>query len=527
MKTEFYKDGSSIVNRKDGGDAVGLSTMRDGSRFMLEMDNWVKWREHLVAYFKRSNDVYTLLTSGRSPVFDLPNMVEPVMYGEGELRRQSLNAAGALVWRTNPIYDRPDGELLYREQRKEMKDRMQKFNEIDLPKLMSILSVHVGITVHNKVTSMPEYDTKYRDNDACWIMEALEFVATGRGAHTVHMSSVSILKMKPLGTDQASIAAYFKEFIEERRKLKACGTAETVLNAMIDSAFIMSMRGVPALSKEMDEIWKSDQWPNTDDCIDKWMKILTVKAALSPTPEDETGKLVAHSANMNMKERISWVEDTQSQIANMQRQLAKVSFDDPVAYAVATGGSGIGKKKIGVGKGKSAERLCFNCMSKDHLYADCPEIKVTCSVCKKQHHTKVHDTVEKLKAAMQRGKKVKKRASTQHQTYISDETEDDDYVDPMMEGYNSMLGYHTMKQLELYRAEADGYDVDADHDENNLESDVFGNVLEMEDSYDSNWIHAHQALNAQKRAEQSVRQNQKDNIRRKNGPFWLSDEEEN
>jgi len=521
MKTEFQRDNT----RKENGESTGMSVMRDGSKFMLEMDNWVKWKEHLMQHFRTSNDVYGLLSTGIMPVFDLPELVTPIVNANG---MQAADAEGNLRWARTPEFNRPDGELLYRERRKEVSDNSYRFHKVDLPRLMMILSVHIGTAVHNKITAMPEYNDRYRDGDAVWMLQSLEFVATGRGAHTIHMSAVNILKMKPTGYDQGPVFAYFKEYMEECSRLMACGTEGEILRAVLDSAFIMSMRGSPMLAKEMDEIWKSDRWPTREDCIDSWTKIYTVKGAL-PALEDETGKLIAHTANMSINDRISWVEGTQNSIADMQRQLARASHEDPVAYAAATAGTMASRKKSMTMQKKQNERLCFNCMSKEHLYADCPLAKTTCAICQRQHHTKVHDAVEKLKGDQQRKrdglKKGKKPGGFQHQSYVSDEVEEDEHTDPLMEGYNSMVGYHTLKRVEAHKANTVEFD-DEDDQASDLEQNIFGNVASVDQGEDFGWLEAYAAGKKQGWRSRSGN-TARGNGRKKTGPFNLDSDSDN
>ena len=69
--------------------------------------------------------------------------------------------------------------------------------ETDLPKLMSMLEFCLSQTVYEKLCTLPEYGQRHRDNDTLWVLATLEFVATGQGAHSVHIDAININRLRP------------------------------------------------------------------------------------------------------------------------------------------------------------------------------------------------------------------------------------------------------------------------------------------------------------------------------------------
>jgi len=123
-------------------------------------------------------------------------------------------------------------------------------------------------------------------------------------------------------------------------------------------------------------------------------------------------------------------------------------------------------------------------------------------------------------------KKGKKTGGTLHYTYVSDELDDEEQVDPLMEGYNSMVGYHTLKRLEAHRADTAEYN-NADDSSSDLEQNVFGNVARrMEEHDDPGWMEAYNAG-----VRQGRRSSRGDSTARyggrKRGPFNLDSDSDN
>jgi len=74
----------------------------------------------------------------------------------------------------------------------EKEEKTRRSNE-DLSKLISVLSVHVGVIV--------QYYERFRDNDARLIMGTSEFVAICREDHTAHTLAANVTKMIDYGYD--------------------------------------------------------------------------------------------------------------------------------------------------------------------------------------------------------------------------------------------------------------------------------------------------------------------------------------
>jgi hypothetical protein len=157
-----------------------------------------------------------------------------------------------------------------------------------------------------------------------------------------------------LQMDGDNWGAHFRDVRDARRAFKRLAIpAERIEDVLWNSIFVMSVAstGNNVLRMEIDNVLPQQVWPQMDDLIARWTKMLTAKETMTKQP--------AHGI-------------VQANVANTQMQR---------------------KKQV------HRSTRCINCGKAGHMIGHCVEALSKCAKCSGSHHTTMHDEVQIIRKA--------------------------------------------------------------------------------------------------------------------------------
>jgi len=386
---------------KQGGRNLGLTEK-------LTLKNWTQFKKKFLNVVKSKNKYcYSLLVKEKAPTFEVPGMNDMVanLNDEGE-----EVVIGGVVQEHRYFPDGREGGRLRNKMKEEM-EKDEKTYKMMVPKIVAMLVASLSDEVIGSLSIDTKYDEAYEEDDllAIWILT--KFVATGEGADSIFIDITNFFDLKRSDKDWIQYTQKFAELAQ--KLLDRSLTQPQIINKIIDSFYIMGMRGFKPLELQIEQIMGKEDWPEWQKCVVKWRKIMTLKDKSKIKDDSDNGRINAMNANIN-------TEDC-GKCGNCNRGTKTFDLDEMNYIGACMSKPNRIRTANNTSKGEFPYE-CFNCGEVGHPNRRCPKKSSICTVCGQRHITGMHEKVMKSKEAYL--KRKNERASGYKNGKTSSDSED-------------------------------------------------------------------------------------------------------
>jgi hypothetical protein len=271
-----------------------------------------------------------------------------------------------LVILRNPKYKGPSGEKIWQIDCAECNKDAKAFKQHKakaLSRMMETLSTEVIEKMGAKMIN-PSYEEAFRSAELLSMWNGMKQVTVGAGDQSFNVDLKDLITMKMKDNNWGS---FIDKWRRNKMKIEQRKLSDREFRQLFyDTALIASIAENPLFALEINEIFKSPNWPDHETL----MAQITSRMAFLDQARKSTGSHGAISAN-------------------------KVTTRD-----------GARDDMIMAFRADISKMICFNCGELGHGSRFCKKIKSVCSVCSRNHLSKLHKIVEDQEA------KSKAKAST-------------------------------------------------------------------------------------------------------------------
>ena len=422
------------------------NTKLPGFTIKLDKRNWTQWNDQMIKMSLMSSSPYNLITKNEKPDWTAPKLTEinPLSNGTNgqppRIRTTKYHNDG----------DEEGGIEMYKEDCKELKSKKTKY-ESDLSSLFVMIIRNPDELISAELEQMPEYPDKMAEKDIIWLIDKLQFIATGHGGASVALDALDYIELKAETYDRSGFIKLAKEAANARKRFMSRNQdTKLLLETFLDAIMVLKLKGFIQLKDKLNDIYSKKVWPTTDEIVSDAMNYLTtleaanrsednhgqLKANIVELEEDEYKLLALATQMMDLKDRV-----------NTNKEKIKAYRSSIEAFTVSTSN----KSKRNVKHSQKEENsqkthYCLNCGKTGHTWRNCKDKKAICGTCGKYHHTTMHKTVLEIIARREKKTKLpfyteKKDAGGEtHNANATDiDYDDESIMDDLEESYNSMI----------------------------------------------------------------------------------------
>ena len=443
----------------------------------LTKKNWDIWWAIITKKAILDAELYTLVTDGVEPVF----VPQPLDIPELDAAGQPVMRGGDIVMMANPYYRGQEDERRRRYAFEEA--RMWKkeitFMETTRRQFISGILCSLSKEIDDSLSGIPEYHVRIRTYDIAWIIEKIQFIATGSGGMSIAADALNLSRQKITEFSLEGLTDYGRRRREAKARLYSRSDDTAVLlHAMEFSQFITEMMSFePLAHKAKETLTLPAEQQREEPLLAGFVDYMTSLTAIQQSNADSYGQVKGHMTDIELSNAKSKLIGHMAAAEEWQGKLevhhAAVKEGDELIAMMSKGHGKYTKKGGGRvdKKGKSDGRethskLCFNCAEEGHLYATCPLLKsgkpTKCSTCGKPHHTDVHSIVAEVEEKLKRkGKAPWSRGGTvAHASDIHDAAEGMDGKERIIAAFKSMCAARVAQNS----SDSDDEDLDDEFD---------------------------------------------------------------
>ena len=303
-------------------------------RVRLTKKNWnSEFRQQFVYHAMTVEKAGDIILFGHQMEMDVPrrDMNRPILDANGSHERDGPPGRAF----------RYDGERAFRDDQRG--DALYRIHEENYTKLrngkrtlIKRLLTSMDREVLDAVTVSEGYDRALMEADLFTMWNIAEQVTTGRGAASVYGLITKLLQLKQEGL---RFIAFEKEFKDTTRELTAQGTAEEREQQIFNALFVMGVNQ-EQFKTRLNVIYGTRVWPGYNELAEEFQQFAESTERINELRGVKTEAIAAHTAK--------------------------------------------------AGGGPSEEsRVCWNCLSGEHLARDCQKPRRKCGNCGRMgHHEK-------------------------------------------------------------------------------------------------------------------------------------------
>jgi hypothetical protein len=418
-----------------------------GFSIKLDKRNWTQWWDQLVKISISNTAVYQLITKGIVPDWTAPQLT---IANTSETGPTYIRAP-----KYSPDGDDEGGKELWKEDCSEVKRRKLKY-EMDLNYIFVMIIRNPDELISAELEQLTEYEDKLVEKDIVWLLDKLQFIATGHGGGSVAFDALDYIELKPESYDRAGFIKLAKDAANSRKRFMSRNSdTKMLLEAFLDAIMVMKLKGFPQLKDKLNNIYSKKVWPTAEEIVNDILNYMTaleasnrndgnhgqMKANIAELEENEY-KLMALAIKMQELQRK--VNSGREKVNALKASIEKYTSNIPMSKnAKRSFGARLSEKDKTSNKSRTKRIFCLNCGRSGHKYRECKEKKTVCGTCGEYHHTTMHKTVSGIIA--KREKKApfyrsKKNSGEDQAVDIPDiDFSDDSMMDELEESYNSMI----------------------------------------------------------------------------------------
>jgi hypothetical protein len=425
-----------------------LTSKLPGFSIKLDKRNWTQWWDQLVKISIANTDVFQLITMGIQPDWTMPQLTIANASGVGPPRVRAPKYA--------PDGDEEGGKELWKDDCSEVKRKKVKY-ETDLNYIFVMIIRNPDELISAELEQLTDYRDKMVNKDIVWLLEKLQYIATGHGGASVAFDALDYIELKPESYDRAGFIKLAKDAANSRKRfLSRNPDTKLLLEAFLDAIMVMKLKGFVQLKDKLNEIYSKKVWPTTEEMVNDMMNYLTALEAANRNDENH-GQLKANIAKLEENEyklmALAVEMQELQEIVNSGREEVNAFKANIEAYTSSIPTSKNIKRPFGAKQSKKKDetskqtktrvKFCLNCGKSGHQYRECKEKKSVCGSCGKHHHTTMHNTV--LEIIARRDKRIpfysnqKNNVEDQAANILDIDYSDDSVMDELEESYNSMI----------------------------------------------------------------------------------------
>jgi hypothetical protein len=164
------------------------------------------------------------------------------------------------------------------------KKRMERY-KTSKQTLCGLMMQSLSMDLNERIRGDKKFGDLWKNYNVSELADLIEVHATGKSSTSIFVESAKMIKLEQ-GND--TFSKYAKTFKDTVTSLRAKGTADEILNSIIDSKFILGVNQV-AFKDQLSIIFSSEKWPPLQETIDIFSRYANTKESVETLNNNEVG----------------------------------------------------------------------------------------------------------------------------------------------------------------------------------------------------------------------------------------------